>query len=93
MLKIEYTRQFKKDYKLAEKRGYDLSKLRLVIYLLASGSGLPEKYRDHILNNSKHYQNTRECHIEPDWLLVYQIINDALILRLLRTGSHGDLFV
>lgn len=53
---------------------------------------LPEKYRDHKLTNSKDYENVRECHIEPDWLLIYEIIGDELILNLLRTGSHSDLF-
>ena len=53
---------------------------------------MPEKYRDHKLTNSKDYENVRECHIEPDWLLIYEIIDDELILNLLRTGSHSDLF-
>jgi len=93
MLKTEYTKQFKKDYKLAQKRGLDLAKLRLVVYMLSNGEVLPDSYRDHELNNSKQYHNARECHIEPDWLLIYQIINETLILRLIRTGSHSDLFV
>ena len=82
--------RFKKDYKLIEKRGYDLSKLREVIALLADGKELPEKIRDHTLIGN--YKGCRECHIEPDWLLVYRVHDDALILALTRTGTHSDLF-
>lgn len=92
MLKPEFTGQFKKDYKLAVKRGCDPKKLEIVIELLCRGDGLPEVYRDHQLTNSRNYKGMRECHIEPDWLLVYQIVEDSLILRLIRTGSHSDLF-
>ena len=92
MLKIEFTGQFKKDYKLAIKRGCDPKKLETVITLLASEKPLPEKYRDHALINSRNYKDMRECHIEPDWLLVYKVLNETLILRLIRTGSHSDLF-
>ncbi len=92
MLKIEFTGQFKKDYKLAVKRGCDPKKLEAVIILLISEQPLPEKYRDHALTNSRNYKDMRECHIEPDWLLVYKIMKDTLILRLIRTGSHSDLF-
>lgn len=92
MLKIEFQSQFKKDYKLAVKRGYDISKLQEVIKLLAEEIPLPEKYKDHALITSKNYKNVRECHIEPDWLLVYQTVKETLILKLLRTGTHSDLF-
>lgn len=92
MLKIKYQGQFKKDYKLAVKRGCDIQELTRVITLLASEQALPEKYRDHALSDSKEYKNMRECHIEPDWLLVYQILKEELILNLVRTGSHSDLF-
>lgn len=64
----------------------------LKLELLQNEEILPSKYLDHHLVNSRNYQNMRECHIEPDWLLVYQVIDDELILRLIRTGSHSDLF-
>jgi len=64
----------------------------LKLELLQNEEMLPSKYRDHHFVNSRNYQNMRECHIEPDWLLVYQVIDDELILRLIRTGSHSDLF-
>lgn len=92
MLTIEYHGQFKRDYKLAVKRGCDISELEKVIGMLAAEQPLPEKYRDHALTDSKEYKGTRECHIKPDWLLIYSIISDRLILRLIRTGSHSDLF-
>ena len=92
MLKIEFTGQFKKDYKLAVKRGCNPKKLEEVITLLVNEQPLPEKYRDHVLTNSRNYTDMRECHIEPDWLLVYKVVKETLILRLIRTGSHSDLF-
>ena len=92
MLKLEFTGQFKKDYKLAMKRGCDPNELATVISLLAAEQQLPEKYRDHQLENSRTYKGMRECHIKPDWLLVYKIYNDRLVLELIRTGSHSDLF-
>ena len=92
MLKIEFTGQFKKGYKLAIKRGCDTKELETVITLLASEQPLPGKYRDHALTDSRNYKGMRECHIEPDWLLVYKILKETLILRLIRTGSHSDLF-
>lgn len=92
MLKVEFTGQFKRDYKLALKRGCDPKKLEKVISLLCSEQPLPDVYRDHALTNSKDYKDMRECHIEADWLLVYKIYQQTLILRLIRTGSHSDLF-
>ena len=92
MLKIKFTKQFKKDYKLALKRGCDSKKFEVVVELLCSQCSLPSIYKDHALVNSRNYKNVRECHIEPDWLLVYQIFKDELILRLIRTGTHSDLF-
>ena len=89
---IERTSQFKKDYKLAVKRGLDISKLKTVIQLLADGEPLPPANRDHELINSRNYKDMRECHIEPDWLLVYKISDQLMILSLQRTGSHSDLF-
>lgn len=92
MLKPEFTGKFKKDYKLAVKRGCDISKFKKVVTLLCEEKSLPAEYRDHQLVNSKNFKDVRECHIEPDWLLVYKIEKDLLILQLLRTGTHSDLF-
>lgn len=63
-----------------------------MVTLLCSEEPLPEKFRDHALVNSRNYKGVRECHIEPDWLLIYQIQQELLILKLIRTGSHSDLF-
>ncbi len=92
MLKPEFTGQFKRDYKLAIKRGCDSKKLEEVIALLCNEKPLPEAYRDHALTNSRNYKDMRECHIEPDWLLVYKVFQQTLVLKLIRTGSHSDLF-
>ncbi len=92
MLKILYHGQFKKDFKLAVKRGCNIAELQKVIFLLANRQPLHEKYRDHALTNSREYKDVRECHIQPDWLLIYKIYNDSLILKLIRTGTHADLF-
>jgi mRNA interferase YafQ len=92
MLKPEFTGQFKKDYKLAIKRGCDTAALQKVIKLLVNEQPLPEQYRDHALANSRNYKGMREYHIEPDWLLIYKIAQETLILKLIRTGSHSDLF-
>ena len=86
---VKATSQFKKDYKLAMKRGLKISLLDEVIALLAKGEELPEKYRDHALIGN--WLGHRECHILPDWLLIYRIENDVLVLTLSRTGSHSDL--
>lgn len=90
MLKISANKRFKKDYKLCEKRGYDTNRLLEVINMLAFEQILPEKYHDHILTGR--YSGCRECHIQPDWLLIYQINSGELELLLMRTGSHSDLF-
>lgn len=92
MLKIEYQGQFKKDFKLAVKRGCNIAEFQKVISFLVNEQPLPEKYRDHALTNAKEYKGVRECHIQPDWLLIYKIYNDSLILKLIRTGTHSDLF-
>ncbi len=92
MLKPEFTGKFKRDYKAALKRGLKPSELENVIEILCREEPLPIKYRDHQLNDSKDYQNMRECHINPDWLLIYQIKKENLILKLVRTDSHSDLF-
>lgn len=87
---IQMSTKFKKDYKLMIKRGCKKSLLQEVITLLAEGEVLPEKYHDHSLSGN--YAGYRECHITPDWLLIYRIEEDLLILALARTGSHSDLF-
>lgn len=87
---ISKTTKFKKDYKLAKKRGMDISKLTKVVAMLAEGKKLPTEYRDHALAGN--WVGHRECHIEPDWLLVYYIEDDILVLTLTRTGTHSDLF-
>lgn len=87
---IQRTSQFKKDFKLALKRNCDIKKLQYVITVLANGDTLPESYLDHSLRGD--YSGYRECHVEPDWLLVYKITESVLILTLYRTGSHSDLF-
>ena len=84
--------KFKKDYKQAIKRGCDKAKLQEVIVLLCNQTTLPEIFRDHSLTNSRNYKDMRECHIESDWLLVYRVLKQDLILELIRTGTHSDLF-
>lgn len=87
---VKPTTRFQRDLKRVQRRGYDISLLTDVIRKLADGEQLPEKNRDHGLNGD--YANCRECHITPDWLLVYEIDNGELILYLTRTGTHSDLF-
>lgn len=89
---IVQTTQFKKDYKKIVKRGKPLDELNTVVDILAKGETVPEKYKDHPLRKTNDYRDCRELHIEPDWLLVYKYYDDELILVLLRTGSHSDLF-
>ncbi len=90
MYEIVPSNQFRKDLKLAAKRGYNMDTIKDVITRLANGETLDAKHRDHLLTGN--YGGYRECHIEPDWLLVYQIDNGQLILFLVRTGTHSDLF-
>ena len=87
---IRFTNRFKKDIKLATKQGKDLDKLFDIIEKLAQGETIEAKYRDYSLIGD--YKGTRECHIEPDWLLIYEIFEDILVLSLQRIGSHSDLF-
>lgn len=87
---IERTSKFKKDYKLAQERGCNMSHLKKVISILANGERLPKEYRDH--NLAGDYTGYRECHVEPDWLLIYKMTEKYLILTLYRTGTHSDLF-
>ena len=88
-LTVIATNQFKRDYKLAMRRHLDIALLDDVVIKLANREPLPLKHRDHALHNN--YEGFRECHIAPDWLLVYQIIDDILVLSLTRTGTHSDL--
>lgn len=90
MYQVKFTSAFKKSYKLMKKRGLDLSLLDEVVDLLRQGKQLDEKYRDHGLSGN--FAGFRECHIKPDWLLVYLIEDDVLTLTLVDTGSHSDLF-
>ena len=90
MLAIVPTSQFKKDYKLMKKRGLDMRKLEDVIDTLASETPLEARFSDHELTGQ--YKGFRECHIAPDWLLIYAVNRDELILTAARTGSHSDLF-
>ena len=90
MLTLIATTQFKKDLKRIRKRGLDLNSLKFVLDTLQKKEALPLKYRDHALVGN--YRGFRECHIEPDWLLIYTISNEKLILTAVRTGSHSDLF-
>ena len=87
---IVWTTRFKKDYKLAMKRHLDIELLDDIIRALSRGETLPEKNKDHELNGD--WAGHRECHIQPDWLLVYRIDGDILVLTLARTGTHADLF-
>ena len=87
---IRFTGQFKKDLKLAKKQGKNLDKLFNVVEKLANGETLEAKYRDHGLSGD--YKGCRECHIDPDWLLIYEIFDDVLVLLLNRVGSHSELF-
>ena len=87
---VKYTSQFKKDFKLAHKRGLNVSLLKDIIAALSMGIKLPEKNKDHMLTGN--WLGYRECHILPDWLLIYRVEDDILVLTLARTGSHSDLF-
>lgn len=86
---IERTAVFRKDLKKAKKRGLDLSLLDEVVTTIQNGEELPEKNKDHALTGN--WIGHRECHIQPDWLLIYRIIDNTLILSLVRTGTHSDL--
>lgn len=89
---VTMSSNFRKQLKRMAKQGKNISKLETVIVKLANRESLEQKYRDHSLINNKYYKNCRECHIEPDWLLVYQYDNDVLNLLLLATGSHSEIF-
>ena len=87
---VRYTTRFKKDLKLAVKQGKKIEKMKEVIEKLAQTITLEERYRVHDLGGE--YRGCRECHIDPDWLLIYEYFDDVLVLALTRTGSHSDLF-
>jgi len=86
---VKETSQFKKDYRLAKRRGQNIQLLKDIIIQLANDQSLPEKNRDHALTGD--WKGFRECHVTPDWLLVYKKENDVLVLTLTRLGSHSDL--
>ena len=90
MYNIKPTSKFQKDLKRVYRRGYDISLLSEIIKKLAAGENLPPKNKDHALTGS--YSGCRECHITPDWLLIYELDGDTLFLYLTRTGTHSDLF-
>ncbi len=90
MLNIVSSNRFKKDLKLAIRRGYKIELLEAVVNSLAAGEILDPKYKDHELSGD--LKGFRECHITPDWLLVYQVVKNELVLYLFRTGTHSDLF-
>ena len=87
---VRFTGQFKKDLKLAKKQGKNTDELFAVIEKLSNGEALDAKYSDHSLSGN--YKGCRECHIEPDWLLIYEIDDGILVLMLYRVGSHSELF-
>ena len=90
MYNLRFTKKFQRNIKLMKKRGKDLEKLTVVLKMLQQGQELPAKYKDHALTGN--YIGCRECHIEPDWLLIYRINNDILELIAQRTGTHSELF-
>ena len=87
---VKRTSQFKKDYKAALRRNLDMKLLDDVIAMLANGQTLPQQYKDHPLKGN--YKGHRECHIQPDWLLVYRLKKEILVLLLVQTGKHNELF-
>ena len=90
--KVDSTNNFNRQYKAIKKQGKDLNKLKYVIKKLANGEELERKYKNHKLIDNNVYQDCYECHISPNWLLVYKIYGDELILLLFATGSHAELF-
>lgn len=89
---IKYSKNFKKQLQKVIKQGKNINKLLKIVDMLSKGELLDVKYRDHALIDNKYYKNCRECHIEPDWLLIYKYDNNELILYLVVTGSHSNLF-
>ncbi len=89
---IQITSRFKNNYKKIRKQGKDINKLIEVLEVLANGEELDPKYKNHKLINDKTFKDCNECHITPDWLLIYKMQNNELILLLFATGNHSDLF-
>ncbi len=87
---VKFTNQFKKDLKKAKKQNRPIEEMFIVIDILSRGEKLPIKYKDHSLIGN--YKNARECHIQPDWLLIYEYIENVLVLSLNRIGTHSELF-
>ena len=83
-----YTNQFERDLRLIQRRGKDITKLRTILTALINEERLPERQRDHLLSGN--YKGRRECHVEPDWLLIYKLVDSEIIFE--RTGTHNDLF-
>ena len=90
MLTVRYSNLFKKDYKIMKKRGMNLKLLQEIVDMLANNKKLPDKFKDHYLTGE--YKRYRECHIQPDWLLIYKIDKGELVLTAFRKDSHSDLF-
>ncbi|MDR3314731.1 MAG: type II toxin-antitoxin system YafQ family toxin [Oscillospiraceae bacterium] len=90
MLKVEFTNKMKRDFKRMQKRGKDMQKLDAALRLLVSQNGMPLQYKDHPLKGEM--AEYRECHVEADWLLVYRVFEDELLLLATGTGTHADLF-
>ena len=91
MYSLEFTNQYLKDLKLARKRKLDENKLNEIIRILISGKSLPSKYKNHMLTGQ--FKNLFECHINPDWLLIYSRNKTLKLIKLIRTGTHSDLFL
>ena len=89
---VQYTSRFKKEFKKILKQGKDEKLFLEVLNVIANGEELAEKYRNHKLTNDKTFKECYECHIQPDWLLVYKLQDNELVLLLFATGSHNDLF-
>lgn len=89
-LEIRYSRRMKKAAERLRRRGKDMSKLIRVLAMLSRREALPRQYLDHVLHG--HLEGCRECHIEPDWLLIYEIVEDELIVYAMDTGTHADIF-
>ena len=87
---IKYTKEFKKGIKKLTKQGKNIDKLLNIVDKLSKGIPLEIKYRDHALYNDNRFQNCRDCHIEPDWVLIYKYLDENLILLLVNTGSHSE---
>jgi mRNA interferase YafQ len=83
-----YTTQFERDLRLMQRRGKDIEKLKTILTALINEEPLPERQRDHPMVGN--YKSRRECHVEPDWLLIYKLVSNEIIFE--RTGTHGDLF-